>query len=154
MRFFLSIVLCFGLTHVDAQVVMTFEAADGAGLRMSQLERTYNVELGEGETLYVSEMDGRQEMEMFVALRYQLADSLRAWGFKWEHTTSVKNRVFFNTEGRLDYFFYDTAPHFTSPMERTRFEDLLVRFFEIYQLPELPGTRIVRCAPIRFLASE
>lgn len=154
MRLFLSIVLCLGLTRVDAQVVMTFETADGAGLRVSQLERTYSVELGEDETLYVPEMDGRQEMEMFVALRYQLADSLKAWGFRWERTTSVKNRVFFNTEGRLDYFFYSTAPHFTSPMDCTRFEDMLVRFFRTYQLPQSPSTLIVRCAPITFLASE
>lgn len=154
MRIFLSIILSLGLTHVDAQVVMTFDAADGAGLRVSQLERAYNVALAEGEALYVPEMDGRQEEEMFVALRYQLADSLKAWGFKWERTTSVKNRIFLNAEGRLDYFIYSTVPHFTSPMDFTRFEDLLVRFFSTYQLPQSPSTRIVRCAPITFLASE
>ncbi len=154
MRSFLSVLLCVGLTRVDAQVVMTFEAAGASGLRVSELEQTYNVELGAEETLYCPPMDAHREEMMFREMRYQLADSLKAWGLRWNRTTVIKNRVFFDAEGKLDYYIYSVSPPFASPSERIRFEEHITGFFTAYRLPCVPSTLVARCANITFLSSE
>jgi hypothetical protein len=141
-------------TLAQAQTVVTFDRLRAFGVTLSELESQFNIEIDEEIHLYAPPVNPNGELNMLRDMGRQLGDSLEAWGQKWERMTTIRNRVFFNNDGTVEYFVYSALPSFASPFHQTSFEDRLTLFLKDFRLPNTPKTRIARCLNIRFLESD
>jgi hypothetical protein len=97
----------------------------------------------------------KDNSEEFVNAYYQLlldfGKFLSANDFHWKQTTRCWNRIYFNKDGKVDYFLYQFNSELSDEM-KTRFDILLNEFIKDYQLPITAEVPFSQCSPVNYQA--
>lgn len=137
--------------HFFAQGMgLSFDDAEAQGISTNHLDSTYQNAVNVDTTLAVFKTANEQEklFDAYSQLRLDLAAFLKEHNFFWEKQTRCFNRVYFNKDGKIDYFLYnctDKDGNKPNEVRQNEFKRLLNLFIQDYQFPMKADVKFVQC---------
>ena len=103
---FLLIISC--QTH-GQQIGLTFQNAEKQGISIQDLDSIYASALHSDISLAVFKTESDQEamQQSYIKLLKDLGRFLSENKFNWENPTRCFNRIYFNSDGSIDYFLFN-----------------------------------------------
>jgi len=153
---FFSIFLLLGSQIFAQKLAMTFQAAEKMGISINSLEKMYKSALHVDSSQAVFKTDAEQTRmyEAYIKLLQDFGKFLYAHQFKWEHPTRCFNRIYFNTDGTIDYFLFNflgkPAEKLADAKEK-EFTQLLNAFIKDYQIPLTAKSKFAQCSPSTYV---
>jgi hypothetical protein len=71
--------------------------------------------------------------------------------------TKCFNRIYFNPEGKIDYFLFNflfTGGEKPTLLREARFQELLNGYIQEYQFPLKPGIKFAQCSPVTYMPAK
>lgn len=149
MKTILVLILSIIAGTATAQTGASFEEIKAAGVSISHLDSTYKSAIHTDKKL--AAFPGREEQvqKAYIAMLTDLATFLKKHDFKWAETVHCFNRVYFNSDGRIDYFLYNFRGSIT-PEKQAGFKQLLNEFIATYQFGMKNKVKFVQCSPVTY----
>jgi hypothetical protein len=148
----LSIILLFTISFfsvkLSAQTAFHFQDAASYGAEVSKLDSLYKSGLHSDSTLAVFHRQQDEYLQAYQKLLADLGKYLKQNGFTWQQNTRGFNRIYFNADGKIDYFLYNFRPNQLNAEEETRFGQLLHQFIWDYQFPLRANVGFAQCSPV------
>lgn len=132
--------------------VMTFQEAENQGKPYAHLDSIY-------KSAVHSEIEGAvfktsEEQEDFVSAYRDFiksfASHLEAHDFQWEKPTRCFNRIYFDSDGTVDYFLYNFSEGQISPEKEKAFELLASTFINNYKFTLTADEKFAQCSPVQY----
>jgi hypothetical protein len=131
-------------------VAGTFDEISKSGKRISQLDSAYKSALHSNPELAV--FSGKEDAfyKAYVQMLRDLATFLKTRGFKWEQQTRSFTRIYFKSDGHIDYFLYHFKEGQISDEKRALFDKHLKEFVKEYRLGMNAAEPFAQCSPSVF----
>lgn len=142
------------------QLGLTFQEAEMKGIRISYLDSIYKSAVHRDTSLAVFKTDKEQESmsKAYIELLQNFGKFLVDNSFKWDHPARCFNRIYFNTEGTIDYFLFNflgkTKEEKPSESKQAEFKRLLNLFIKDYKLPLTAKTKFAQCSPATYMPNK
>jgi hypothetical protein len=138
----------------NSQTGVTFQNAPNMGIEMKQLDNIYisGVNVDTSKAAFAG-----QENEFYKAwetMYKELAGFLKENGFKWEQPTRCFNKVYFSSDGSIDYFLYNFRSGNISEEKAMQFDQLLNQFIKTYKFGMSCKVKFSQCGPILYMDKE
>jgi hypothetical protein len=148
----LFLILLASITISFAQVAMTFKNAEAKGKSFRHLDSLYKsaVHIDVNLTVFKSQEEQAELQKAYVGLVKDLAAFLKSNNFKWEKPTRCFNRIYFNSNGTIDYFLYNFSADQIVPEKEKEFDRLLNLFIKNYRFSLNAKERFAQCSPIKY----
>jgi hypothetical protein len=161
------IALLFGL-HAKGQsnlsysnrlgTAMSIDSASTKGISIEQLDLEYKSALDTDSTkaVFRSEQEQAQLQKAYIQLLQDLSTFLKQHDFKWEKATKCFQRIYFSTDGKIDYFIYNfklksvAAADLISDKRAAKFDELLGLFIKDYTFAVKANEKFAQCSPTAF----
>jgi len=159
----LTLLLASAFSVLSAQhKALTFQDAEKQGLSISLLDSVYKSAVHEDTSQAVFKTEGEQEAMYgaYVKLMQDFGKFLAANNFKWEKPTKGFNRIYFNSDGTIDYFVYNFQIPNVKPEDQlsqekqAEFNRLLNLFIKDYKISVSAKTKFAQCSPIKYMPKE
>lgn len=154
---FLLIILSLVQAQVKAQggVVLTFKATAEQGISLKELDSLYKSAVHTDTTLAVFKSEEGQEKvrKEYARLLNELGIFLADNNFKWERPTRCFNRIYFHTDGTIDYFIYNfPGEEETQPPKEMQdeFHRILTGFVKAYRTELEAEVKFSQCSPVTY----
>lgn len=133
---------------------LSFEEAKEKGILTSHLD-----------SIYASSIDAdtnkgvfRNNSEEFIAAYYKLLQDFGKYlsnhNFLWNEPTNEFHRIYFNKEGKIDYYLYSIRPNPLTTEQQKRFAELLTAFLMDYKFPLKASENFVQCGSSKYMPTE
>ncbi len=148
--------LLFCAQAFGQKLAMTFQDAAKNGISFDSLEQIYKSAIHVDASQAVFKTDAEQESmyKAYIKLLQDFGKFLYAHQFKWEHPTKCFNRIYFNTDGTIDYFLFNflgqPADKLAAAKEK-EFTQLLNAFIKDYQIPLTAKIKFAQCSPTTYM---
>lgn len=136
-----------------SQLVITFEKAGEQNLRGEHMDSIYHSGIQADSTLSVFRENEEEYIKAYEQLLQDLGKYLKANEFKWEEPTKGFNRIYFNENGKIDYFIYSFRTEL-SEEQKQKFDSLLNQFIKDYQFPLKASCKFAQCSPVTYMPAE
>lgn len=148
----ISILVFFhAVTMAFSQQAMTFQDAEEAGVEMKDLDADYPSPLdSDSASVIIFGIDTQQYISYYREYLDELGEYLSKKGFKWERPRWCFNKIYFNKEGRVDYFLYNFRPGEITDEMATDFQKHLEKFVKKSEFPAKPNTAFSQCSPVTY----
>lgn len=138
---------------------LTFQAAEAKGIKISELDNEYKSALHSDASLavFTSDEDQVKMMDSYKKLLMELGIFLKKNNFDWEMPTKCFNRIYFNPDGKIDYFLFNflgAGGEKPNQLQEARFQTLLNEFIQDYQFSLQPGIKFAQCSPVTYMPSS
>jgi hypothetical protein len=138
---------------------LTFQAAEAKGLKISYLDSEYKSALHSDPSLavFTSNEDQVKMQESYHKLLKDLGVFLSDNNFDWENPTKCFNRIYFNADGKIDYFLFNflgAGGEKPNALKEARFQELLNSFIQDYQFPLKPDIKFAQCSPVTYMPAS
>lgn len=152
----LTLLLAFAFTVVSAQhEAMTIQDAGKQGISISHLDSIYKSAVHVDSSLAVFKTEAEQQAmyEAYIKLLRDFGKLLTENNFKWEKPTKGFNRIYFNTDGTIDYFLYSfqSSNDLLSQEKQNEFNRLLKLFIKDYKIALAAKTKFAQCSPTTYM---
>lgn len=134
----------------NAQVVLNFDQREAKGIRSSQLDSIYKSGTHADSTLAVFASNPEKYYEIYTKMLQGFGKHLTENNFIWEKPTNGFNRIYFNENGKVDYYLYSFRPGQISKEKEMEFEKLLKEYFNTYQFPLPTKEKFAQCSPVTY----
>lgn len=153
------IVCSYLLSNAQPKAIVISDAGK-SGISISELDEIYlsAVHIDTSKAVFKSEAEQQQMFEAYMKLLQDFGRFLDSNDFVWEHQTKGFNRIYFNSDGTIDYFLYSF--HYAKPEEQlsrelqSEFNRLLNIFVQSYKIPMTAGRKFAQCSPTTYKASK
>jgi uncharacterized protein YdbL (DUF1318 family) len=136
----------FGLS----QTTLTMKEARAKGL-VKELDKTHTAALNNDNTLAAFPTNRKEEfLTAYKLMFYDLANHLDKNGFKFGKETACYNRIYFNSNGSINYYLYSIKPDEIEPANEAKFKALLTEFVKTYRLKINASTNYCQSGPVKF----
>src|SRR5256885_46225 len=160
-----TLILWFALAILIANgqhLALTFQDAEKQGKGYLQLESIYKsaVHADTSQAVFKSEAEQQAMGEAYIKLLQDFGKFLKANNFKWERPTKCFNRIYFNTDGTIDYFLYNfltknvKSEDQLSQEKQGEFNRLLNLFIMDYKISMTAKTKFAQCSPVTYAPKE
>lgn len=154
-----SLLFTFSISIVNAQhKALTIQDANNQGLSISHLDSVYKsaVHVDSSQAVFKTEEEQQAMFESYSKLLQDFGKFLTANNFKWEKPTRSFNRIYFNSDGTIDYFLYNfqTTTDQLSQEKQTEFNRLLNLFIKDYKISLTAKTKFAQCSPTTYMPKE
>lgn len=147
----LTAILLLPSYHYAQKIATTFQQAiKQHRLSIEELDRNYASALHADTTQAAFGEREKEFVEAYGKLLADLSDFLKENNFFWGKTTRCFNRIYFNKDGRIDYFLFNFNPGQLSRKKEKQFERLVGLFILHYQFPMTCETRFAQCSPVKY----
>lgn len=148
----LAFITCATVTSFGQGRAMTFQEAENQGVPFQHLDSLYKSAVHEVEHLAVFKTAAEQKnlQLAYVRLLQDLGSFLRENGFKWEKQIRGANRIYFNPDGRIDYFLFHFPEGQLAPDKEMEFQRLLSLFIQGYKFEVSAGEKFAQCSAVRY----
>ncbi|HKR03037.1 MAG TPA: hypothetical protein VJY62_00270 [Bacteroidia bacterium] len=159
----LTLLLVFMISIVNGQhLASTIEDAGKQGISISHLDSIYTsaIHVDTSQSVFKSETEQQALGEAYMKLLQDFGKFLTANNFKWEKPTRGFNRIYFNTDGTIDYFLYNFQTKNVKPEDQlsqekqTEFNRLLNLFIKDYKISLTARTKFAQCSPTTYMPKE
>lgn len=150
---FLSLFLTFlSLLVFGQQKATTFQKAIDSGISINVLDSLYKPALSSGPDSLQAVFYGKQKefYTEYVNLLKALSKHLKANNFSWGKNTRCFNRIYFNSQGTVDYFLFNFRPGELTAEKEQQFEKLLATFIKDYKFPLPAKSKFAQCSPVTY----
>lgn len=135
---------------------LTFQEANEFKVGPSVLDNLYKSAIHVDSTLAVFQTEQEQQamIEAYTKLLQDLGKFLNSNDFKWEKPTRCFNRVYFNGDGKIDYFLYNFSGNEedkSSAEVQSKFQELLNKFIADYQIDVTAKEGFAQCSPTVYM---
>jgi len=150
--------MCLSVASAQKRpLAITFQKAEKQGLTIGKLDSIYKsaVDTNPEKAVFVSPEAQKNLMLAYTTLLQDLGKYLHEHNFKWEHPTKCFNRIYFQPNGRIDYFLYNfiQKPADVNPIsdeKRAAFDELLNLFVKQYQFKLSAPVKFAQCSPVTY----
>lgn len=157
-RILFSVILLFN-SHSQTfgqNLALTFQEAQDRNILIKDLDSIYRSAIHADTSLAVFKTEKEQEemITAYTTLLQDLGKFLSSRDFKWTRPTRCFNRIYFNSDGTIDYFLFNfsgKAEDRPSPEIQKEFTTLLHLFIRDYQLPITTETKYAQCSPTVYM---
>ncbi len=158
-----TILFAFSVLIVSAQPkALTISDAEKQGLSISHLDSIYKsaVHVDSTQAVFKTEAEQQAMGEAYMKLLQDFGTFLTANNFKWEKPTRGFNRIYFNSDGTIDYFLYNFQTTTVKPEDQlsqekqNEFNRLLNLFIKDYKISLTAKTKFAQCSPIKYMPKE
>lgn len=130
------------------QKAMTFKESKEKGISTAYLDSIY----ASGLVIFKNNQD--EYVSSYQNLLQDLGQYLKENNFSWTKPTASFNRIFFDKEGKIDYFIYNFRPEQLTIDEEKRFYELLTEFIKKYHFPLTATKKFSQCSPVTYMPDE
>ncbi|NLA24739.1 MAG: hypothetical protein GX879_07210, partial [Bacteroidales bacterium] len=115
----------------------------------------YTSAVSSDTSLAVFKTEKEQEAfkQAYIQLLQDFGNFLSQNNFKWEKPTRCFNRIYFNSDGTIDYFLFNflgKAEDKPTKNVEKEFQRLLNVFISDYKFPLTAKTKFVQCGPATY----
>lgn len=152
----LSLILTSSLLTFGQNRGMTFQKAEERGIRISFLDSTYKSAVNTDTTKAVFKAEKDQELmhKAYVKLLQDFGKYLHDNNFTWDKPTRCFNRIYFNSNGTIDYFLFNflgkTKEGNPSEVQTEEFQKLLNNFIKDYKFELKADSKFAQCSPTTY----
>ncbi len=140
------------ISAVVAQpVTASFDQAKTTGISFTELDSLYPSAAHAMANKGVFSKNQSQFLQEYRNMMQEFGQFLMEHGFKWGGRTSFFQRIYFNNDGTIDYYFVNLDQSQLSAEKKKRFKKLLQKFSANYQFPMKAESNFAQCAPITFV---
>lgn len=135
---------------------LTFQEAEAKGISISKLDSLYQsaVHVDTSQAVFKTDSELQAMQQSYIKLLQDLGDFLSENDFHWKEPTRCFNRIYFDSDGTIDYFLFNFLgkPEDIPSAERQKeFERLLNTFIEDYQFPLSAEKKFAQCSPTTYM---
>jgi hypothetical protein len=145
----LTTILISGLAY--GQKAMTFNEAKANNIRTSYLDSVYLSGMHSDTSLAVFKSNQDEYIGAYQKLLQDLGKYLKANNFMWDKPTKGFNRIYFDKNGKIDYFLYNFRPNQLTIEQEKEFDELLNKFIMDYNFPLKAQTGFAQCSPVTYM---
>jgi len=146
----------FNFHNVNAQTGMTFQTAEKQGIVLAELDAIYKsaVSVDTTKAVFKTVEEQKKWGETYKSVIFDLGAFLKKNNFYWKQKTRCYNRIYFNENGKIDYFLYNfLGADEEKPNEKVQkeFDRLLNLFVKDYLLPININEKLAQCSPVTYM---
>ena len=153
------VLLFTSFTSFGQHLGMTIKDAEKEGITIEHLDSIYISAVHSDTSLAVFKTDSDQELliNSYSKMIQDLANFLSKNNFKWKNPTNCWNRIYFNSDGSIDYFLYSFSTQNVKPKDQlsvekqTEFNRLLNLFIKDYKFDLSAKTKFAQCSPVTYM---
>lgn len=149
MKFIIYIALVFAPAFLKAQPkALTFEDAATQGLTVEKLDKQYTSAVHTDTTKAM--FNGQHQRDFYnayVALLTELAAYLNNNGFVWGEPTRVFHRIYFEPDGKIDYYLVNVKALDNDQVKKEKFIALLNKFIQYHKINITADNKFAQCGP-------
>lgn len=149
--------LVFTIAVVNGQHFgMTFQDAEKQGITIPHLDSVYKsaVHVDTAKAVFKTEKQQEGVQEKYMKLLQDFGKFLTKNKFTWEKPTRCFNRIYFNSDGTIDYFLYNflgkPADKLSDEKEK-EFTRLLNSFIKDYKFGITANEKFAQCSPTTYM---
>ncbi|MEJ8801560.1 hypothetical protein [Pontibacter sp. H249] len=152
MILWLTLVVTCAFTATGQDRAMTFEQAEKLGIPFQRLDSLYKSAVHSELELAVFKTPEEQESLIIAYRRFmrELGTFLKNHSFNWEKETMCFNRIYFSSEGEVDYFLYNFPPGQLAEGKEKEFKRLLNLFVQQNRFTLSADEGFAQCSPIKY----
>lgn len=156
MRFILLILLmASSFATLNAQTaVQSIEAAEQASIDISEIEERYGDALNVNPEIAVFNDRESEFYDSYKKLIIDIASHLRKNDFQFNGKTRMFTRIYFNSEGDIEHFYYSSDQAGFSNKQEQQFNSLLQPFLSEYQFSQTANRPFAQCSPVVYAAGN
>ena len=151
------IILSFNNLHSQTKV-FTIEEAQKNGFSIEKLDLEYKSAVHSDSTKAVFKTVEEQQklQESYTKLLQDFGSFLNKNNFKWETKTKCFQRIYFDQNGKIDYFIYNfklkSVPpeNLISEEKQKEFQRLLELFVKDYSFSSTSKEKFAQCSPTSY----
>ena len=139
---------------------LTITDANKEGLSISHLDEVYlsAVHVDTSKAVFKSEAEQQQMFESYKKLLQDFGRFLKSNNFVWDQQTKGFNRIYFDSDGSIDYFLYNfqhvKPEDQLSKEKQNEFNRLLNLFIQDYKIPMKANRKFAQCSPTTYQQSQ
>jgi hypothetical protein len=92
-----------------------------------------------------------QYIKLYQEYLGELGRYLSDQGFEWERPRWCFNKIYFNEEGKVDYFLYNFRPGEITDEMAVEFQKHLENFVKVSEFPAKPHSAFSQCSPVTYV---
>lgn len=156
MRFILLILLVtISFATLNAQtIVQSIEATEQASIDISEIEERYGDALNVNPKIAVFNDRESDFYDSYKKLIIDIASHLRKNDFQFNGETRMFTRIYFNSEGDIEHFYYSRDQAGFSNEQEQEFDNLLQPFLSDYQFSQAADRPFAQCSPVVYAAGN
>lgn len=157
---FLATILFVACLQTSGQhLALTFQDAAKQGINMQNLDVIYKsaVHVDTSQAVFKTDQEQQAMYEAYTRLLQDFGKFLTTNNFKWDKPTRCFNRIYFNSDGTIDYFLYNFLTKDVKPEDQlsldkqTEFNRLLNLFIKDYKISLTATTKFAQCSPSTYM---
>jgi hypothetical protein len=157
--FIITVFLFVHLETFGQPLGLTFKNAMQQNISIESLDSIYISAVHADTTLAVFKTEQEQEglQKAYAAFLQSLGHFLLQNNFIWEKPTKSYNRIYFNSDGAIDYFLFNflcKPENKPSEIREMEFEKLLNLFITKYRFPLTAKTKFAQCSPVTYMPQK
>ena len=151
-KFIFSLIFIIFTLITFGQKATTFQKAIDSGISIKALDSLYKPALSQGADSLeaVFRVKSKEFYSAYITLLKDLSKHLKANGFAWTKQTRCFNRIYFNEQGTIDYFFFNFKPGEVDAAKAEQFETLLNTFIKTYTFSLPAAAKFAQCSPVTY----
>lgn len=125
------------------------DATTNKGIVFEKLDSLYPSALHDDPAIAAA-FRGRENefIEAYQSLLSDLAKYLNQNQFFWDEPTRSFQRIYFNPDGEIDYYFFNFKPGTLNKEKEELFEKLVSEFIRTYHFPLHAASNFAQCSPV------
>jgi hypothetical protein len=145
--------LLFGtLQSFGQHVGMSIQQLREKNIKIEDIEKNYKnaIDTPPAESVFKTE----ELQPAYEKLLKDFSAFLFQKNFKWERKTKCFQRIYFNTDGTIDYFIFNflgKPEDQPSPEKQTEFEKLVNLFVQDYKFALSAKVKFAQCSPTSYM---
>lgn len=141
------------------QKAYSIEESNQYGISFDELNSIYKdaMNIDSSKAVFKTEREQNIMYQAYINLLQDLGKFLTKNNFKWDKPTRCFNRIYFNTEGKIDYFLFSfTGKDEDKPSQdkQKEFERLLNLFIQDYKIPLTAEIKFAQCSPVVYMPKD
>ena len=158
-NFIITVLLTTCLQTFGQHLGLTFQNAEKQGISIKHLDSLYKSAVHTDTSLAVFKTEKEQGalQQAYVKLLQDFGKFLSENNFKWETPTRCFNRIYFNSDGTIDYFLFNfLGKTEDKPAEiiEKEFQRLLNVFISDYKFSLTAKTKFAQCSPTTYMPKK
>lgn len=134
--------------------VQSIEAAEAASVSIPEIEEKYGDAIHADPKLAVFNGQENEFIKSYRQLITDISSHLTSNGFIFDGDTRMFTRIYFNSDGTIDHFYYNSAQaKFTSEKEQ-QFDQILTPFLSNYSFSKTADEPFAQCSPVVFASGK
>ena len=160
---FLSTILFVACFQTFGQhLALTFQDAAKQGINMQNLDGIYKsaVHIDTSQAVFKTDQEQQAMYEAYTKLLQDFGKFLTTNNFKWDKPTKCFNKIYFDSDGTIDYFLYNFLTKDVKPEDQlsqdkqAEFNRLLNLFIKDYKISLTAKTKFAQCSPSTYMPQQ